>query len=1207
MSMKFRDLALLICGATIFVPGVLQAQTVTISPGYTNLGVNQTLQYTATVTGLTNTAVTWSVTGVVGGNATNGRITQAGLYTAPATIPTDGVLIEALASDGKTLGVVYVNIAPPGPTITAISPSPIPTGNYSITLTGSGFQSGAIVQAVGANMPTTFVNSTTLTANGYQGPPGAVVFTAINPGSLWGPGFTATFVTPGPQVISPTTASVQFGATQQFTSAGATSWTATAGTITSSGLYTAPAVMPASGKATVTATGPGGSAKATVTVVNPNPQAIAPATVSLILGATQQFTSAGATNWKADNGTITATGFYTAAATMPASGKDTVTVTGPNGTATATVTLIALQAIAPTSVTLKFGATQQFTSASATSWTATAGTVTSSGLYTAPAVMPASGTATVTATGPGGSANATVTVTNPAAQAIAPTTVSLILGATQQFTSAGATSWKAVYGIITAAGFYTTPAILPASGSDTVTVTGTNGTAAATVTLIAPQVIAPTTVTLNFGATQQFTSAGATSWSATAGTVTSSGLYTAPAVMPASGTATVTATGPGGSANATVTVTNPTPQAISPASVTLTLGATQQFTSALATSWKAVSGTITAAGLYNTPAALPASGKDTVTVIGANGTATATVTLVDPTPVITSVGDGTLPLGILSATITGTGFLASAVAQLNGTALTTAYSGGALTVSGFYGQSGMANITVSNGSVVSQPFPVQIGIANAQVSAAAARRFLEQAAFGPTPTDAATVQTVGYQSWLNTQFNMAPVSNYNIVVSDQGGMPSHFLTNAVSNPDQLRQRVAFALSQIFVTSIQKLIWNGNMVLFQNMLLNDAFTNYRQIMGDVTLSPAMGQYLDIANNAMADPATGSLANENYARELMQLFTTGVYMLNPDGSIQYDATNNPLPTYSQFTVTEFARVFTGWTYAPQPGNTAYWGEYISGYPLIPFPSEHDSGSKQLLNGYVSPAGITPLQDLNNALDNIFNHPNVGPFVGKQLIQHLVKSNPSPAYVSRVAAAFNNNGSGVRGDMQAAITAVLMDPEARANDNGGNDQPTDGHLQEPALFISAMVRAFGGQMTDENYYSTDMANMGQDIFNPASVFNYYAPNYGVPATSLMGGEFQIHTPNNAIYRANVVHNLFGQYSNPVQSYGPGTTVDLTAYVPLAPTPATLVNALDLALTHGVMPAAMKSAIVSAIAADNLGSLHQVENACYLILTSSYYNVWH
>jgi hypothetical protein len=545
---------------------------------------------------------------------------------------------------------------------------------------------------------------------------------------------------------------------------------------------------------------------------------------------------------------------------------------------------------------------------------------------------------------------------------------------------------------------------------------------------------------------------------------------------------------------------------------------------------------------------------------------------------------------------------------LNGTPLGTTFSNGALAVTGFASLSGAGYMTVSNGSVTSQQFAVQIGVANALVSSAAARRFLEQAAFGPTPNDAANLQTLGFPGWLTQQFSMPQVSNYNTITSSQGGMPALFLTNAVSNSDQLRQRVAFALSQIFVTSLQTLIWNSNMALFQNMLLADAFTNYRQIMGDVTLSPAMGQYLDMANNAMGNATAGTLANENYARELMQLFTIGTQMLNQDGSVQYDSNNLPIPTYLQPTITEFARVYTGWTYAPATGQLVTWNAYItSNGPMVPYAAEHDSGSKQLLNGFVSPAGVTPQQDLNNALDNVFNHPNVGPFVGKMLIQHLVKSNPSPAYISRVAAAFNDNGQGVRGDMQATISAVLLDPEARANDSGGNDQISDGHLQEPALFIAGMVRAFGGQMTNQNYFPWDLFNLGQDLFDAPSVFNFYSPTYGVPGTTLLGPEFEIHTPNSAVWRANVVRSLFSQWSNPVETYGPGTTVDVTAFVPLAATPATLVNALDLTLTHGTMPAAMKATIVSAVTADTSPLLQKVEDACYLILTSSYYNVWH
>ena len=912
-------------GLLLMVAPLALAQTITISPGYTTVGVKGTVQYTATVTGLTNKAVTWQVNSKTGGSTTYGTITTGGLYTAPAVIPSAGITITALGSDNKTSATVYVAVEPAGPSITAISPSPIPVGNYTVTITGTGFQKGAIARTPGVNLTTTFVNSTTLTTGGYQGTATTLAFQVMNPGTLWGPPFNAQFVATGPpppQTISPKTATVKLGATQQFTSSGATSWKATAGTVSSTGLYTAPATMPSSSSVTVTATGPGGSASASVTLQVQN-----------------------------------------------------------------------------------------------------------------------------------------------------------------------------------------------------------------------PQTISPTTASVNLGGTQQFTSAGATTWAASYGSVTTAGMYTAPAVMSATGTDTVSATGP-------------------------------------------------------------------------NGTAAATVTLIPPTPVITGVGtNGQLPLGIFTTTITGTGFGPTSVAALNSAALGTTYSNGSLSVTGFVGVSGPANMTVSTGPAVSQPFPVQVGVANAQVTAAAARRFLEQAAFGPTPSDAANVQTLGFQGWLNQQFNMAQVSNYNTITGSQGGMPAHFLTMAVTNPDQLRQRVAFALSQIFVTSLQKLIWNDNMVLFQNMLLADAFTNYRQIMADVTLSPAMGQYLDMANNAKANPATGTLANENYARELMQLFTIGTQMLNQDGSLQYDSNHLAIPTYLQPAIGEFARVYTGWTYAPAAGQPVQWDAYItSNGPMVSYAAEHDSGSKQLLNGYVSPAGITPQQDLNNALDNVFNHSNIGPFVGKLLIQHLVKSNPSPAYISRVAAAFNNNGMGVRGDMKATITAVLLDPEARANDNGGADQATDGHLQEPALFIAGMVRAFGGQMSDQNYFPWDLGNMQQDIFDSPSVFNYYSESYGVPGTSLLGGEFEIHTPNNAIWRANVVRTLFSSWSNPVESYGPGTTVDVTAFVPLATNPTMLVNALDLTLTHGTMPAAMKSEIVSAITADTTSSsLLKVEEACYLILTSSYYNVWH
>ena len=537
--------------------------------------------------------------------------------------------------------------------------------------------------------------------------------------------------------------------------------------------------------------------------------------------------------------------------------------------------------------------------------------------------------------------------------------------------------------------------------------------------------------------------------------------------------------------------------------------------------------------------------------------------------------------------------------------LTVFNNASSITVSGFAGPASSGNLTVANGNVVSQPFTVPIGVQNPQVSASAARRFLEQAAFGPTPADAAHVQTIGFQAWLAEQFAMPVVSNYNAVTGNQGGLPPAFLANAVTNPDQLRQRVAFALSQIFVVSITKLIWNGDVIPYEQMLLADAFTSYRKILGDVTLSPAMGNYLDMANNAKANPAAGTAANENYAREVMQLFSMGDVLLNQDGTVQTNS-NGPIPAYLQPNVTELARVFTGWTYAPGPGRSPIWGAYITEFgPMVNYDPEHDFGSKTLLNGYVAPANLSTLADLNDALDNIASHPNVAPFISKQLIQHLVKSNPTPAYVARVAQAFTQS----KGDMPTVITAILLDTEARANDAGGNDQPTDGHLQEPALFIPGFVRAFSGTMTPANFYSQTLAALGEDIYNPASVFNYFSPGYTLAGTGgLKGPEFQIDNPNAAIVRENLVAQFFNQYSNPVQSNGAGTIVDLTPFLPLASKPATLVDALDLTLTHGTMPAAMKQIVVTAVTADaGNGALRQVETGVYLILTSSYYNVWH
>jgi uncharacterized protein (DUF1800 family) len=404
-----------------------------------------------------------------------------------------------------------------------------------------------------------------------------------------------------------------------------------------------------------------------------------------------------------------------------------------------------------------------------------------------------------------------------------------------------------------------------------------------------------------------------------------------------------------------------------------------------------------------------------------------------------------------------------------------------------------------------------------------------------------------------------------------------------------------------------------MILFQNMLLGDAFSNYRQIMGDVTLSPAMGQYLDMANNAKAIPATGAVANENYARELMQLFSIGLSQLNQDGTLQLDSRGNPIPTYDQTIIQNFAKVYTGWTYPTKPGatlrkhNPAY---YIG--PMVTFESNHDTTAKALLNGLVVPAGGTAESDLKAALDNIFNHQNVAPFISKQLIQHLVASNPSPAYVGRIAAVFNDNGNGVRGDLQAVVRVILLDPEARAGDEGPSltAPDTSGHLREPVFAVASIVRGLGVTVNDTNNLANQAANLGQTLFAPPTVFNYFAPGYTIPAeftpgATLLGPEFQLQSPSAAVARSNMVNAMV--YGN----LGNGAVIDWTYLTALAATPEALLDCVDNVFMHSKMPGAIRAQILSAVNAfaGTTTAVYKAraQAAVYLTVSSSYYNVEH
>jgi uncharacterized protein (DUF1800 family) len=503
-----------------------------------------------------------------------------------------------------------------------------------------------------------------------------------------------------------------------------------------------------------------------------------------------------------------------------------------------------------------------------------------------------------------------------------------------------------------------------------------------------------------------------------------------------------------------------------------------------------------------------------------------------------------------------------------------------------------------------------------------AGRFLEQATFGPSPADVAHLQSIGFNAWFTEQFNLIQAYSQYPAAPDIPTMQNQFYFNALQAPDQLRMRAAFALEQIWVISSNKVGDPNAFVPWQNMMERDAFGNYRDLMYDATLNPAMGVYLDMVNNDK--PATGLNPNENYARELLQLFTIGLYKLKPDGTQQLDISNNPIPTYDESVVQGFAHVYTGWTFPTKPGqvlqkhNSAYYGLPPYGSPMENFASNHDASQQTLLDGGTV-NGPTAIQELNQALDNIFNSATLPPFVCKQLIEHMVKSNPSPGYITNVVNAFNNNGSGIHGDLQAVLKAILMDPEARAGDFQvfpTQTDPNEGHLREPVLFMTSVMRALNS--TDGGSSLANQGNnMGQNILTSPTVFNFFPPDYTIPQNyfnppqpGIFGPEFDIETPTTAVDRANFVATVvFG-------SLRPSVQVTLNSYTPLANNPPALVDALNLRLMHGQMsttstdpnfPNGMRGVVINAVSNPNYSAFTRVQTAVYLILSSSQYQVQH
>lgn len=599
-------------------------------------------------------------------------------------------------------------------------------------------------------------------------------------------------------------------------------------------------------------------------------------------------------------------------------------------------------------------------------------------------------------------------------------------------------------------------------------------------------------------------------------------------------------------------------------------------------------------GEYRAPLTMPANAVIAISAASAGAVrtyASTTLTLRPASPAILSVNPLAVNCGAYTLNLTGTRFTRDSVVWISDhPAPTTFTSDGKLSATGKASANGVLALRVVNaGNVASAPnyqariascgtaaapapgpttgpAPAPAGallgpkpaIDAAQVSAA---RFLEQASFGYTPAELAAVKAKGQAAWLAQQFAL-PASPMPLT-ADMTVLRNNWYKNMAGGQDQLRQRMIFALSQLFVVSANKNPYANEIQPWLSTLSTHAFGNFNNLLREMTLNPAMGKYLDLGNSMAPAP------NENYAREVMQLFTIGPTLLNQDGSVQTDRNGEPIPSYDQARIGDMARALSGWTYSGPSSTGLNWESF--GAPLQARNNYHDKGAKTLLNGVTLPEGQSASQDYDAVMRNLFEHPNLPPFIATRLIRAFVTSNPSPAYISRVARVFGAGPAG-RGDLKATLTAVLSDPEARQDQPGA----TRGHLKDPMLHSISLFRALGASVVDPTNLFWDYFLIGEKILNAPSVFNFYSPMTRLPdAAQAFGPEFQVYAPSLAVARANLLLNVIsGNYKGSVN-------LDITPYVNVAGDPTALLNLVDATLLAGRMSANARQAIGNAVMA--------------------------
>jgi uncharacterized protein (DUF1800 family) len=504
-----------------------------------------------------------------------------------------------------------------------------------------------------------------------------------------------------------------------------------------------------------------------------------------------------------------------------------------------------------------------------------------------------------------------------------------------------------------------------------------------------------------------------------------------------------------------------------------------------------------------------------------------------------------------------------------------------------------------------------------------------QGTFGATQDTINSVAGQSYNQWFAAQTAIAPSLTLPNVPNANTDWSTFWFNNVVLGNDQLRQRVAFALSEILVASGNGgPVWGRNQALadYYDTLVTDALGNFRQLLQDVTLSPAMGMFLSMMKSDKPNPATGVHADQNYAREIMQLFTIGLVKLNIDGSIVTDSSGNPVPTYTLTDIVNLANAFTGWASAPasHTGDGAWQYDLNQTAPMVAYQDHHDTDAKTIIGGVQLPAGESAEADLKIALDTVFNHPNVGPFIGKQLIQRLVTSNPSPAYVQRVAQVFNNDGTGTRGNLLAVVKAILTDSEAVTPSTSS----TSGKLREPLLRLTNLWRAFSANNTANQLNDYNLMLYAYQWFDEyplysPSVFNFFPPSYQLPGpltnAGMVAPEFQITNEATLVNTDNALQLQSYQYVDSAGNKYAGPDYSLlnqigssavflhtAAWEPLAANPANLVDELNLVFMSGQMSSDMRTVLINyATAVPASPAASRVAETAELLVSSPEYAV--